>query len=251
MNPPYLLGLLGYPLSHSFSPAYFKKKFAAINLDIDYQLFEIEEVVQFEKLFQLKGLLGFNVTVPHKQAIIPFLDELSPDAQAMGAVNTVVLSEGKRWGFNTDWQGFSASVFPDISGISKALVLGTGGSSKAITYALQKMGLEVFTVSRTAQNADFLYQNIPATLLEHELLIVNCTPVGMSPHVNESPDFPYHWVHQKHFVYDLIYNPQKTLFLKKCEAQGARVKNGQDMLLLQAEKSWELWSNFHPQILIK
>ena len=244
-----LLGLLGYPLSHSFSPSYFNAKFSALDIDAEYQLFEIESPDHFSELFKNENLLFFNVTIPHKQAIIPFLDELSEDSRAIGAVNTIVLHQGKKYGFNTDWQGFTLDIKPQISGISRALVLGTGGSSKAIVYALQKMNVQVFTVGRNQNQADFIYSQIPNDFFKDPLLIVNCTPLGMSPNIDICPDFPYSWVNENHYAYDLIYNPEATLFLKKCKAQGARVKNGQDMLILQAEKAWELCCNFHPHIL--
>lgn len=242
-----MLGLLGYPLSHSFSPAYFKKKFERLALDIEYRPFEIKDVANFDVLWNEASLKGFNITLPHKQHIIPYLDQLSPDAQAIGAVNTVVLKEGKRLGFNTDWLGFKESL-GDVGSIKNALVLGSGGSSRAIQYALSQMGLYVFTAGRNKSQVDFEYQDIPIEIFDDALLVVNCTPLGMFPNIEDCPQLPYHVLNENHYCFDLVYNPEETLFLKKAKAQGSRVKNGQDMLLLQAEKSWELWCNFHPQL---
>ena len=242
-------GLLGYPLGHSFSRGYFTDKFQKEGLNAQYLNFEIpcmDEVKQvLEDHPELKGM---NVTIPYKQQIIPLLDELSQEAQAIGAVNVVRVSReaGKVHlkGFNSDVIGFCQSIKPLLKPEHrKALILGcTGGASKAVRYGLeQKLGLQVLGVSRRAAEGSITYADITPELLQEYTVIVNCTPSGMFPHVDECPMLPYEALDSRHLLFDLIYNPDQTLFLKKGAQQGATTKNGLKMLILQALASWEFW----------
>lgn len=243
-------GLLGYPLGHSFSRRFFTEKFASEGIDAQYLNFELPGMDQYlDTLAQHPQLRGHNVTIPYKQQIIPFLDEMSDEARAIGAVNVVKVStgaDGKRHlkGYNSDVIGFVNSIRPLLKPHHrKALILGTGGASKAIYYGLtQKLGMEVKFVSRTPKEGMLTYQDItPETLKEYEV-IVNCTPCGMHPHTDESPNLPYEAMNQNHLLYDLVYNPETTQFMQRGAEQGATVKNGLEMLILQAVASWEFWT---------
>jgi shikimate dehydrogenase len=238
----YKLGLIGYPLGHTFSPDYFTKKFKELGLfDSEYLAYPIESIELVDEICR-SGIDGINVTIPYKEQVIPFLDELSEEAYDIGAVNTIRIRDGRRTGYNTDTYGFEWSLknFLRVNPVKSALVLGTGGASKAVKYVLKNMGISITVVSRN--NDHMTYADIDADIIERNELIVNTTPLGMSPNINECPDLPYSFLSEKHFLYDLIYNPEKTLFLKKGELQGCSVKNGYEMLVLQAEKSWEIWN---------
>ncbi len=236
-------GLIGFPLTHSFSPKYFKAKFEAENIQqVSYKLFELASIEEVKALKEI-GVDGFNVTIPYKEQILPYLDGLSDEAQSIGAVNTVKRIGYKWYGHNTDVYGFEESILPHLalnSNNKGALVLGTGGASKAVSYVLDKLGFNVSFVSRTA--GDFNYEDLNKEIIENQYVIVNTTPLGMSPNIEKAPFIPYEYLSSKHLVFDLIYNPEKTLFLKKAEDQGALIKNGLEMLELQAEKSWMIWN---------
>ncbi len=244
-------GLIGKTLSHSFSKPYFEKKFKDLGLpDHCYLNFELTSIEELQNVLNDHPLLrGFNVTIPYKEQIIPFLDELGEEAKAIGAVNCVKIqdqSNGKREliGYNTDVYGFASSIKPFLEPQhSRALILGTGGSSKAVAFALKRIGVEVFFASRNAKGENvFSYRQLNEHMLNSFKLIVNTTPLGMFPNMNEAPEIPYEYIGSSHLCYDLIYNPEETLFLKKCKAQGASTMNGYNMLKLQAEKSWEIWT---------
>lgn len=248
-----VFGLIGFPLVHSFSQKYFSEKFRNENIrDCEYRNFSLKNIREISSVFELPKLCGLNVTIPYKQEIIAYLDELSPQAKAIGAVNTVLVRNGKKIGFNTDSFGFEYSLLrflakaksPQSETIKlKALVLGTGGSSKAVVYVLKKKGIEFQLVSRTKKENSITYSEInPQTILEYKL-IINTTPLGMFPKTEETPSIPYSFITSEHFLFDLIYNPAETEFLKRGRLQGAQTKNGMEMLCAQAEKSWEIWNS--------
>jgi shikimate dehydrogenase len=242
-------GLIGYPLSHSFSKKYFTEKFKKENItNCHYNLFPIPKVEDFLQLFTPKSnLLGLNVTIPYKEQIIPFLDELHESAAAVGAVNTIKNQGGKLIGFNTDVHGFEQSILPIIykkythlKGL-KALVLGTGGASKAVIYILKKHGIEFVLVSRTPTENQFNYTDLSQKIIETHQIIVNTTPLGTAPNIEDCPNIPYQFLNDSHLLYDLVYNPEVTTFLQKGLERHATTKNGFEMLELQAEKAWEIW----------
>ncbi len=240
-----LFGLLGRNINYSFSRGYFAEKFKTENIsDSTYVNFDIADIQQFPKILQSKGLKGLNVTIPYKQDVIPYLDELSENAQEIGAVNTITVSpEGKTTGYNTDYFGFLKSLEPLLQTHHRhALILGTGGASKGVAYALKELGIRHTFVSRTPSENQITYTDLTKDVFEKNQIIVNSTPIGTSPNVDQFPDIPYQFIDKNHIAYDLIYNPETTTFLKKCQNQGAVIKNGSDMLILQAEKSWEIWN---------
>lgn len=241
-------GLLGYPLKHSFSKGFFNEKFIAENIDAEYINFEITSIEEIKDIIKLNPeLQGLNVTIPYKEQVIPYLDELTPNAKAIGAVNVIkfVRQKGKNLkliGHNSDILGFKQSIEPLLEPHHKyALILGTGGSSKAIFHGLQQLGIESTFVSREPQKGELSYEDLTPGIMEKYMVIVNCTPVGMYPNINAAPKIPYEWVGVNHLLYDLLYNPDETLFLRKGKEQGAAVKNGLEMLLLQAFESWNIW----------
>lgn len=246
-----LYGLLGYPLGHSFSAKYFAEKFAKEGIDATYKNFEFAEVADaVAYLLQQDDLQGFNVTIPHKQAIMPYLNGLSAEAEAIGAVNVVCVKRDadgtvKLLGCNSDVVGFSNSIQPLLRPKlhSKALVLGTGGASKAVMYGLRKLGVEPIYVSRTPKEGQLTYNDLTPEVMRDYKVIVNCTPLGMYPKVDACPDIPYQYLTTDHLLYDLVYNPLETLFMKRGAAQGAVVKNGLEMLHLQAEAAWVDWNS--------
>ena len=253
-----LLGLIGYPLSHSFSKKYFTQKFEKEGLthDWQYELFPIETIEKFLELIQTYSppksdgqlyLAGLNVTIPYKEAVIPFLDILHETAKEIGAVNCIKFSEGKLVGYNTDYFGFQKSLLglldgAHLKGDLEALILGTGGSAKAVAYALKDLKIPYLYVSRRPSEKGLTYEELDNAILKTHRLLINTTPLGMSPHTEGCPPIPYETLDESFFMYDLVYNPVETTFLKNGKARGAKVKNGLDMLHFQAEKGWEIWN---------
>ncbi len=239
-------GLIGYPLSHSFSKKYFTQKFKDQHIEsCEYELYPIESIEMFPSLISQIGpdLIGLNCTIPYKQSVIPYLDELSDDARAIQAVNTIQFKNGKRFGFNSDIPGFRSSLEKFIpSDIQHALVLGSGGAAKAVFYVLKQMGISYTTVTRSPTAHSILYSDLNHDLLQNSKLIINTTPLGMTPHVDTCPDIDYQALTDRHYLYDLVYNPEKTLFLQKGESRGAQILNGLSMLYAQAEVSWKIWN---------
>jgi shikimate dehydrogenase len=256
-------GLIGYPLTHSFSKKYFTEKFERENIeDHVYDLYEIANLSDFPELLQANPkLCGLNVTVPHKIGVMFYLDWVHPEAKEVDAVNCIRITpespiaaafsgevgikdrEFRLEGFNTDVYGFEASLKPLLNPQhTQALILGTGGASRAVKYVLNKLNIYSRFVSRGTEGDLISYSELTAEDISKYKLIINCTPLGMSPRTDQCPDIPYEALTSEHLLYDLIYNPAETLFLQKGREQGAAIKNGYDMLLLQAEKSWEIWN---------
>lgn len=242
-------GLIGYPLGHSFSKGYFNEKFKNEGIDASYVNFEIPTINDLTEVVSSNiDLAGFNVTIPYKEKVMAYLDTVSPEARAIGAVNVVkVEHNGKAIrlkGFNSDVIGFTKSIQPLLrEDHKKALILGTGGASKAVKYGLEKLGLETLYVSRYKKDNTIQYSQLTPELMKECNVIVNCTPCGMSPHFDECPDIIYDAIDSTFLLYDLIYNPEETLFLRKGREHGALTKNGLEMLLLQAEAGWEIWNS--------
>lgn len=245
LSMPAQYGLIGYPLSHSFSPAYFAAKFAQQGIDAVYDLYPLEDVKELHALVQnTPGLKGLNVTIPYKESVIPLLDELDADAKAIGAVNCIKIENGKTTGYNTDAIGFEESLKPLLRPQhSHALVLGTGGASLAVVTVLKKLGINWRYVSRAKQDGSYTYDELNADILSQYKLIINTTPLGMSPNTDTCPALPYEAIGRDHLLYDLVYNPAETLFLSKGKPQGAAIKNGLEMLELQADASWRIWNS--------
>ena len=237
-------GLIGRNISYSFSKSYFAEKFKNENIvDAVYNVFDLQQIDEVEKVFATEGLVGFNVTIPYKQEIIPFLDELSPEAKAIGAVNTVLIKNGKRIGHNTDCYGFHHSILPLLdSHHKKALVLGNGGAAKAVFYILDELNIAYKIVSRTTLENQFTYDDLDEEIISQHQIIINCSPVGTFPNIENAPLLPYQFISEKHLLYDLIYNPPVTKFLENGQNNGAKIKNGHEMLVLQAEKAWKIWN---------
>lgn len=240
-------GLIGYPLGHSFSKNFFNEKFHSENIDAEYVNFEIPTIKDLTKVLLLNpDLVGMNVTIPYKEQVIPYLDELDPDAKEIGAVNVIKLvrqkNKTKLVGYNSDIIGFMQSIEPLLEPQhKKALILGTGGASKAVFTGLKKLGLETKFVSRTPKKDMLTYNDLTPEVMEEYKVIVNCTPVGMYPKADEYPNIPYEYITPNHLLYDLLYNPNTTLFMKKGADKGAVTKNGLEMLLLQAYAAWDIW----------
>ena len=237
-------GIIGNPLGHSFSKGFFTEKFAREGIDAQYLNFQIPEIGKLtDVLKENPELRGLNVTLPYKTDVIPFLDELSEEAREIGAVNVVQIRDGHLKGFNSDIIGFTRSIQPLLRPQhKKALILGTGGASRAIRVGLTRLGLEWKYVSRTPREGMITYDDITAETLRDYDVIVNCSPIGMFPKVDECPSIPYEFLTADNLLYDLVYNPETTLFMKKGALQGAIVKNGLEMLHLQAIASWEFWN---------
>ena len=240
-----LFGLIGYPLSHSFSKKYFTEKFEREGLDnCVYENFPIPDISELKKILALPGLEGINVTIPYKEEVIPYLNQTSDIVKKINACNCIKIKGGKLYGYNTDVAGFETSfkdkLNPSVHQL--ALILGTGGSSKAVKYALGKMGIEFKIVSRKPAAGAFSYEQVTKEIIQTHKLIINTTPLGMFPNVVEAPPLPYEFLSSEHFLFDLIYNPGKTLFLKKGEERGAKIQNGYEMLVLQAEENWKIWN---------
>ena len=242
-------GLIGYPLGHSFSIGYFNEKFQSENIDAVYENFEIASIEDLQEVLATNPeLRGLNVTIPYKEKVMSYLDHITPEARAIGAVNVIqVQHKGSKIflkGFNSDVIGFTRSIEPMLERFhKKALVLGTGGAAKAVHFALKALGLEAVYVSRYERPGTIQYERITPDVIHEYNVIVNCTPLGMYPHVSDCPPLPYEAMDSHNLLYDLIYNPDQTLFMQKGAARGATVKNGLEMLLLQAFASWEFWNS--------
>lgn len=239
-------GLIGYPLSHSFSKKYFTEKFAAEEISgCNYELYPIESIDLFPSLLQdINGLEGLNVTIPYKESVLPFLHEQSTAVQEIGACNCICIRNGKLIGYNTDVVGFRQSIEPLLQSHHRnALVLGTGGAAKAVVWVLKQLGIAFSYVSRTKAEGVWGYDDITAEVLKNYPLVINTTPLGMQPNVLAKPSLPYEAVTEDFLFYDLVYNPDKTAFLEAAEQQGAVIKNGADMLIIQAEESWKIWNS--------
>lgn len=242
-------GLIGYPLKHSFSLGYFNEKFRSEGINAEYINFEIPQINDFKEVIEENpDLQGLNVTIPYKEQVIPFLNELDPDTAKIGAVNVIKIirrkNKVKLIGYNSDIIGFTQSIQPLLlPHHRKALILGTGGASKAVFHGLKNLGIESTFVSRTRKTSEVLtYEELTPEVMQEHTVIVNCTPVGMYPKVDFCPDIPYEQLTPNHLLYDLLYNPNVTLFMKKGEEYGAVTKNGLEMLLLQAFAAWEIWN---------
>lgn len=244
-----MYGLIGKKLGHSFSANFFNKKFKDEGICEEYKLFPIDSISCLPDILKnYDGLKGLNVTIPYKEEVIPFLNEMSPEAREIGAVNTILISRMGQYiflkGFNTDALGFKNSILPLIRPEMKhSLVLGTGGASKAVDYVLGSLGINVTKVSRTGHADNIItYNDITEEIIANNLLIINTTPLGMYPETETCPPLPYNYLTKRHLCYDLVYNPEMTLFLQKSKEMGAEVKNGLEMLKLQALAAWEIWN---------
>jgi shikimate dehydrogenase len=242
-----VFGLLGRNISYSFSRGYFSKKFKKLGLQKHlYTNFDLQKITDFPKLIEQEFFLkGMNVTIPYKEEVLPYLDELDQTAKEIGAVNTIKFTkQGRLKGYNTDVVGFEKSIAPYFKKHHRhALILGTGGASKAVAYALKKNKIAYQFVSRNPTgNAEISYQELSEEIMNKAHVIVNCTPLGTSPNVHLYPDIPYHFLSERHLLFDLIYNPEVTNFLTKGRENGAVIKNGHEMLALQAEESWSIWN---------
>ncbi|RIV69821.1 shikimate dehydrogenase family protein [Flagellimonas aequoris] len=237
-------GLLGRNISYSFSQGYFTQKFKDLGLNgYSYENFDIQRIEELESVLSQSHIKGLNVTIPYKEEVIPFLDELDAKAGKIGAVNTIKITEKGLKGFNTDAYGFQKSLEPFLkSHHTKALILGTGGASKAVRFVLDELGIANTYVSRHKKASQFSYDELDREVIEGHTLIINCTPLGTYPNIAEKPNIPYQFLNKDHLLYDLIYNPEKTTFLALGEASGASICNGLQMLKLQAEKAWEIWN---------
>jgi shikimate dehydrogenase len=238
-------GLLGRNISYSFSKGYFTDFFRREGLDnCSYENFDLRDISDLETLLkEEQDLRGLSVTIPYKQLIMPYLHRLDPVAEKIGAVNTVKFTRTGLVGYNTDAYGFEKSLLPFLSDKThrKALVLGTGGASRAIRYTLEKLGIAYILVSRNPSEGQLAYEKIGKDQMEDHSLIVNCTPVGTFPRIEEKPELPYQFIGPQHLLYDLVYNPEKSTFLRLGEKQGANICNGLPMLQFQAQKAWEIW----------
>lgn len=241
-------GLIGYPLGHSFSISYFNEKFSNEGLDSIYENYEIPSIDNLIEIIATNHeLKGLNVTIPYKEKILPFLDMITPEAQAIGAVNVVkIIRKGNKIqlkGYNSDVIGFTQSIEPLLDKQhKKALILGTGGASKAVDYGLKSLGIETQFVSRRKSDYAIDYSELTPDIIKKYKIIVNCTPCGMFPKTDDCPNIPYEGIGEGHLLYDLLYNPDETLFMRKGLEHGATVKNGLEMLLLQAFASWKFWN---------
>ena len=243
-------GLIGFPLKHSFSKKFFTEKFEDEKIDAEYLNFEIPEIDLFQEIVASNPqLVGLNVTIPYKEKVIPFLDQLDSQAAEIGAVNVVKIENksGKTilTGYNSDLLGFQNSISPFVlpNVHTKALILGTGGASKAVRCGLDNLGIESIYVSRNAKAGQLTYTDLDEQIMDEYKVVVNTTPLGTFPNVDEAPDIPYHLLGKQHLLFDLVYNPEETKFLRLGKQQGATTKNGAEMLQLQALAAWEIWNN--------
>lgn len=239
-------GLLGRNINYSFSRGYFTEKFEKEKLEgYTYENFDIPTIASFLDVVKNNDhLSGMNVTIPYKEEVLPFLDKMSKKALKIGAVNTIKFTKkGKLKGYNTDYYGFQKSLEPLLeSHHKKALILGTGGASKGVAFALEELGIDYTFVSRQASDSILGYNQITDLIFDEYQIVINASPVGTSPNTDAYPEIPYDFFTKKHIAYDLIYNPAETQFLKKAQHHGAKTKNGLDMLIFQAEKAWEIWN---------
>ncbi|MCK0146875.1 shikimate dehydrogenase [Arenibacter sp. F26102] len=239
-------GLIGKDISYSFSRGYFTKKFSELGLEQhSYENFDLEQIDLFKNLMkQNSDIKGFNVTIPYKEQIMPFLSKIDEEAQAIGAVNTIKIVKNATIGYNTDVYGFQKSIEPYLRNHhKKALILGTGGASKAVAFVLNKLGITYKFVSRNPKKDQLNYKDLSKEVLSEYTVLVNCTPLGTYPNIKDKPDIPYHFITNEHLLFDLIYNPEKTAFLLAGEQEGGKISNGSNMLQFQAEKSWEIWNS--------
>lgn len=235
-------GLIGRSLGHSFSKKFFTAKFTNEQIDADYELIELESIDLIDKAIAEHNLSGFNVTIPYKESILPYLDELSDEAKAVGAVNCVVIKDGRKIGYNTDVTGIEASLeWLDIDADTRALILGTGGASKAVQHVFRRYNIAFDIVSRTEDRGDYTYSELNSEVMTSHNLIVNTTPVGMSPDADSVPDLCYDYIGSDHRLFDLVYNPAQTRFLEHGKAHGAKTLGGMLMLQTQAIASWHIW----------
>lgn len=238
-------GLVGKDISYSFSKGYFTQKFSNLNyMDCSYENFDLQHIAEFKDLIENnKDIKGLNVTIPYKEAILPYLDRIDQKAAKIGAVNTIKFTKEGLIGYNTDVYGFQDSIVPHLKKHhTKALILGTGGASKAVAFVFDELGITHTSVSRNPEPDQWNYEDLTQTIMEEYTVIVNCTPLGTSPNIMAKPSIPYAFITDRHLLFDLIYNPEKTAFLKEGEARGADIQNGHNMLAIQAEKAWEIWN---------
>ncbi len=240
-------GVIGYPLSHSFSPGYFREKFKKEGIkDCSYDAYPLETIDRLPSLIQnTPGLKGLNVTIPYKQSVYKYLDDSTAIPPGLNSCNTISIQQGKLYGFNTDIIGFELSFKKKLKPYHKAaLVLGNGGAAAAVCFVLETLGISFKIVSRALhKGSTYTYADLNASIIEENQVIVNTTPLGMFPNVDDYPPLPYEFISSGHYLFDLIYNPEKTIFLQKGEQHGALVQNGMEMLILQAEESWRIWLN--------
>jgi shikimate dehydrogenase len=238
-------GLIGYPLGHTFSPGYFKDKFDKEGIqDISYHSYPLKDITMLKSLLT-SGVNGLNITIPYKEQSIPYVDRLSEEAAFIGAINTIKVTPAETIGYNTDVYGFRKSLEEsfNLPKGTKALVLGTGGASKAVCYVLDQLNISYLMVSRSLPH--LRYQDLTEEIMATHSLIINTTPLGMYPQIDDAPEIPYNYLTSEHMAFDLVYNPVKTLFLRNIELAGGKIKNGYDMLVYQAEKSWYIWNELH------
>ncbi len=238
-------GLVGKNISYSFSKGYFTKKFTNLKLkNHSYENFDLQKIDDFQKIVKQNSIKGLNVTIPYKETVIPYLTELDAKAKKIGAINTIKISKEGLKGYNTDAHGFRKSIMPFLKAQhTKALILGTGGASKAIAFVFKELNIPYTFVSRKPIENQFSYQDLSAEIFKEYTILVNCTPLGTYPNIDLKPDIQYRYITQEHLLFDLIYNPEKTAFLQEGEKQSAAICNGQRMLELQAEKAWEIWNS--------
>jgi len=240
-------GLIGKNISYSFSENYFTEKFRTEKIaDTTYHTYDLDTISELPKLLKKnKQLKGLNVTIPYKEQVVPYLDEINKQARKIGAINTIkITKKGKLKGYNTDYYGFKQSLLPHLKPHhTSALILGTGGASKAVAYALKKLGIKYFYVSRNiSEKATFTYQSLSKFAIQKNTIIINCTPLGTYPNIDACPNIPYQEITEKHLLFDLIYNPEETKFLQFGKQKKATTINGLRMLQLQADKSWQIWN---------
>ncbi len=241
-------GIVGYPLSHTFSPNFFKEKFATEKLkNYSYEKFPIANINQLPDLLKTQiGLKGLNVTIPYKQSVLPFLNEYDKVVEKIGSCNCIAIGDGVLKGYNTDVIGFETSLLTALKPWhTKSLILGTGGAAAAVRYVLDKLKIDYLSASRNAKaNHSIDYTEISSSIIDEYKLIINTTPLGMFPNIESYPDLPYNAITSEHFLFDLIYNPEETIFLRKGKTCKATIKNGLEMLIIQAEESWKIWKQF-------
>ena len=240
-------GLIGQNIEYSFSRKFFSEKFSSDNKysNYDYTNYDIESIHDLNNVFNSKNLCGLNVTIPYKEKIISFLDKISDEAEQIGAVNTICFENGSKVGYNTDIFGFTESLkMNKIDNIDSALILGTGGAAKTIIYFCNKNNIPFNVVSRQESNLNLSYKELNENIFKKRVLIVNCTPLGTYPDINKCPKLPYELINKENILFDLVYNPSETLFIKKGKEIGCKTLNGYQMLRLQAEMSWKIWADY-------